>query len=164
MCRLGGFLGKGQFALVHKAVWASRCGEIDVAVKELKRGASDQDRVKFLREAAIMGQFNHTGIIKLYGVVKEKKPVSVWHCVVYCVWVWVCCWIELLCSLYMTTSPPAKHTYLLLSLHFKGPSLFATTLELPHFFLIMALLANRTWSVFDTPCMVGVPYIVTAFY
>ena len=86
MRRLGEFLGKGQFALVHKAVWTSPCGEIDVAVKELKRGASDQDRVKFLQEAAIMGQFNHTGIIQLYGVVKEKKPVSVtvYMCVSVC--------------------------------------------------------------------------------
>ena len=80
MSRMGQFLGKGQFAYVHKAVWVSQCGEIEVAVKELRRGTSNKDRVRFLQEAAIMSQFNHPGIVKLYGVVKEKKPVSVCVC------------------------------------------------------------------------------------
>ena len=33
-------------------------GEVKVAVKTLKEGSGEEDRVKFLQEAAIMGQFN----------------------------------------------------------------------------------------------------------
>ena len=39
-----------------------------VAVKTMEDGASEGDRVKFLQEAAIMGQFDHPNIIKLIGV------------------------------------------------------------------------------------------------
>ena len=34
------------------------------------------DQVKFLQEAAIMGQFKHPNVIKLYGVVTVGEPVS----------------------------------------------------------------------------------------
>ncbi len=47
-----------------------------MAVKTLKEGASEEDRVKFLQEAAIMGQFKHTNIVTMYGVIKEEEPVS----------------------------------------------------------------------------------------
>ena len=33
------------------------------------------DKVRFLQEAAIMAQFNHTNIIKMHGVVIEEEPV-----------------------------------------------------------------------------------------
>ena len=57
---------------------ASGEGErIEVAVKTLKEGASEEDKVKFLQEAAIMGQFSHPNVIKLYGVVTEGEPVSI---------------------------------------------------------------------------------------
>ena len=36
------------------------------------KNASSTNRVKFLQEAAIMGQFNHDNICKLYGVVNDK--------------------------------------------------------------------------------------------
>ena len=32
--------------------------------------------IKFLQEAAIMGQFHHPNIIKLHGVVTTGEPVS----------------------------------------------------------------------------------------
>ena len=47
-----------------------------MAVKTLKPGSSENDRVRFLQEAAIMGQFNHPYVVKLYGVVTLKDPVS----------------------------------------------------------------------------------------
>ena len=47
-----------------------------VAVKALKSGASETDRVKFLQEAAIMGQFYHPNIVRLHGVVTVGEPVS----------------------------------------------------------------------------------------
>ena len=51
--------------------------EEEVAVKIMENnGSSEEDRVKFLQEAAIMGQFHHPNIIKILGVVIEK-PVSV---------------------------------------------------------------------------------------
>ncbi len=56
---------------------ASEGGEkIEVAVKTLKEGAGEGDKVKFLQEAAIMGQFSHPNVVKLYGVVTEGEPVS----------------------------------------------------------------------------------------
>ena len=48
-----------------------------MAVKTLQEGASEEDKVKFLQEAAIMGQFSHPNVVKLYGVVTEGEPVSV---------------------------------------------------------------------------------------
>jgi serine/threonine protein kinase len=71
-------LGSGQFGAVHKGEWvASEGGEkIEVAVKTLKEGAGEGDKVKFLQEAAIMGQFSHPNVVKLYGVVTEGRSVK----------------------------------------------------------------------------------------
>ena len=49
---------------------------MEIAVKMLKPNTTEEDRVKFLQEAAIMGQFNHPNIVKLYGVVTMGEPVS----------------------------------------------------------------------------------------
>ena len=75
--RLGEKLGSGQFGTVDKGVWQSPAGPVEVAVKTLKEGASEQDRVKFLQEAAISGQFHHPNVIKLYGVVTVGEPVCI---------------------------------------------------------------------------------------
>ena len=48
-----------------------------VAVKTLKPGSSENDRVRFLQEVAIMGQFNYPYVVKLYGVVTVGDPVSI---------------------------------------------------------------------------------------
>jgi len=45
--------------------------KLEVAVKTLNLNASDKDRLRFLQEAAIMCQFDHPNLIKLYGVVTE---------------------------------------------------------------------------------------------
>ena len=37
----------------------------------LNSNASDKDRLRFLQEAAIMCQFDHENVVKLYGVVTE---------------------------------------------------------------------------------------------
>ena len=50
--------------------------KIEVAVKTLKDGAGKEDKVKFLQEAAIMGQFSHPNVVKLYGIITEGEPVS----------------------------------------------------------------------------------------
>ena len=58
-------------------MWLSGSGEKDVAIKMLKTNATETQKVKFLQEAAIMGQFKHPNIVKLLGVVTLGEPVSV---------------------------------------------------------------------------------------
>ena len=47
---------------------------IEVAVKVLK---NESEKVKLLKEAAIMGQFAHPNIVQLYGLTTITEPVSV---------------------------------------------------------------------------------------
>ena len=79
-CRLGEELGSGHFGSVQKGIWKTREGPTEVAVKTLKAGLSERERVKFLQEAAIMGQFSHPNIVQLHGVVTVGEPVSVSQC------------------------------------------------------------------------------------
>ncbi len=73
---MGNWLGSGQFGAVYRGKWKSKNdGDVDVAFKILKEGASCEDKVKFLQEAAIMGQFKHPNIINVYGIVTEGEPV-----------------------------------------------------------------------------------------
>ena len=51
-------------------------GAMDVAVKQLQHGASEEEKVKFFQEAAINGQFRHPNVVKLMGVVTTGEPVS----------------------------------------------------------------------------------------
>ena len=74
--RLTGHLGSGQFGTVHKGVWSHPKGIKEVAVKTLKEDATQIDRIKFLQEAVIMGQFRHPSVILLYGVVGRGNTVS----------------------------------------------------------------------------------------
>ena len=73
-------LGSGQFGTVHRGEWLQASGsseeKSDVAVKTLKEGAGELDKVKFLQEAAIMGQFSHPNVVELYGVITQGEPVS----------------------------------------------------------------------------------------
>ena len=73
-------LGEGQFGEVYKAVLKSPTGTSqDVAAKLLKNGAPQEERVKLLQEAAILGQFKHKHIIDLVGVVTVGEPVGLSH-------------------------------------------------------------------------------------
>ena len=47
--------------------------EMIVAIKTLKAGASDKNRLDFLTEASIMGQFDDPNVIYLEGVVTKSK-------------------------------------------------------------------------------------------
>ena len=62
--------------MVNKGAWQSPRGTVEVAIKTLKPGSDEMDQVKFLQEAAIMGQFKHPNVIKLYGMVTVGEPVS----------------------------------------------------------------------------------------
>ena len=66
-------LGEGNFATVYLAQWRNGNSAIQVAVKKLKVSATINERVTFLKEAAVMGQFHHRNIVHLYGVVQEGE-------------------------------------------------------------------------------------------
>ena len=68
-------MGSGQFGTVSKGVWSSPSGPVDVAIKTLKPGSDEIDKIKFLQEAAINGQFKHPNVVKLIGVVTLEQPV-----------------------------------------------------------------------------------------
>ena len=72
-------LGSGQFGSVEQGVWKRQGTKpVDVALKSLTK-TSEEDKVKFLQEAAIMAQFKHPNVILLYGVITKGKPVSVFY-------------------------------------------------------------------------------------
>ena len=62
-----------------RGAWHTEQGDLDIAVKMLNSQSTEKDRVRFLREAAIVGQFKHPNIVRLHGVVTVGEPVSpVW--------------------------------------------------------------------------------------
>ena len=74
-CSLQEELGSGQFGTVSKGVWMYLNESMEVAVKTLAKPATEMSKVKFLQEAAIMGQFYHPNIVRLHGVVTVGDPV-----------------------------------------------------------------------------------------
>ena len=78
--RIKNLLGTGEFGSVHGGLLNETCesngGTMEVAVKTMRQGAKEEERVKFLQEAAIMGQFKHANIVKILGIVLQD-PVSV---------------------------------------------------------------------------------------
>ena len=96
-------LGSGQFGTVKKGVWQSSPSSprLDVAIKTLNSSANEVDRVKFLQEGAIMGQFRHPNVVKLHGIVRDGQTVCLhkkcFSATIYCsMWelssVLRCCW------------------------------------------------------------------------
>ena len=74
-------MGSGRFGVVYRGLLTvtetdSEGGVQEVAAKSMENGASEEDRIKFLQEAAIMGQFNNPYIVKIYGVLIASQPVS----------------------------------------------------------------------------------------
>ena len=67
-------------------MWKDGPRSVPVAVKLLKEGASEIDKVKFLQEAAIMAQFTHPNVVSLYGVVNKDQSV----CSLYNVMLSIC--------------------------------------------------------------------------
>ena len=69
-------LGSGQFGVVSMGVWQSPTGAMEVAVKQLQPGVTETEKIRFLQEAAINGQFRHPNVVQLMGVVTTGEPVS----------------------------------------------------------------------------------------
>ncbi|KAG5883190.1 hypothetical protein JTB14_018205 [Gonioctena quinquepunctata] len=71
------FLGSGAFGEVFegksKGIDNSNT-EVKVAVKTLKKGASDQEKSDFLQEAQLMSHFKHEHILQLLGVCLDNDP------------------------------------------------------------------------------------------
>uniref|UniRef100_A0A8C0UTY3 receptor protein-tyrosine kinase n=1 Tax=Cyanistes caeruleus TaxID=156563 RepID=A0A8C0UTY3_CYACU len=71
------FFGAGEFGEVYKGTLKRGRKEVLVAIKTLKVGYTEKQRVDFLSEATIMGQFCHPNIIRLEGVVSKYKPFMI---------------------------------------------------------------------------------------
>ena len=71
-------------------MWKDGTRSVPVAVKLLKEGASEVDKVKFLQEAAIMAQFKHPNVVSLYGVVSKDQSVCNLHIINLFIIVMVC--------------------------------------------------------------------------
>ena len=94
MLRITEKIGSGEFGDVAKGIW--RCAEyaVEIAVKTLSGEQSYENRVKLLQEAAITSQFKHPNVVKLYGLVSDRKQVrfyftppahSAWDSIIRCV-------------------------------------------------------------------------------
>ncbi|KAM5262566.1 proto-oncogene tyrosine-protein kinase ROS [Ctenodactylus gundi] len=72
------FLGSGAFGEVYEGIAVDilgvGSGEIKVAVKTLKKGSTDQEKIEFLKEAHLMSKFNHPNILKQLGVCLLTEP------------------------------------------------------------------------------------------
>uniref|UniRef100_A0A8D0L4Z8 Ephrin type-A receptor 1 n=1 Tax=Sphenodon punctatus TaxID=8508 RepID=A0A8D0L4Z8_SPHPU len=67
-------IGEGEFGEVYRGSLCLPGRErVVVAIKTLKSMYSDSQWWNFLREATIMGQFNHQNIVRLEGVITKRK-------------------------------------------------------------------------------------------
>ncbi|XP_021367912.1 ephrin type-B receptor 1-B-like isoform X3 [Mizuhopecten yessoensis] len=71
-------IGGGEFGDVCKGKLRKPAHpEMTVAIKTLKPGATDKNRLDFLTEASIMGQFDDPNVIFLEGVVTKSHPIMI---------------------------------------------------------------------------------------
>ena len=74
-CRISDKLGSGEFGDVASGYWKSADYSLEVALKTLSGKQSLDGRKRLLQEAAIMSQFKHPNVVKLYGVVCDDEKV-----------------------------------------------------------------------------------------
>uniref|UniRef100_A0AAY4AQC0 Tyrosine-protein kinase receptor n=1 Tax=Denticeps clupeoides TaxID=299321 RepID=A0AAY4AQC0_9TELE len=77
--KLHKLLGSGAFGEVYEGIAVGVTSvevmtEKRVAVKTLKKGATDNEKMDFLKEAHLMSQFDHPNILRLLGVCLENEP------------------------------------------------------------------------------------------
>ncbi|GCC33430.1 hypothetical protein chiPu_0011899 [Chiloscyllium punctatum] len=72
------FLGSGAFGEVFEGkaedILGPGSGNVKVAVKTLRKGATDHEKSEFLKEAYLMSHFDHSHIVKLLGVCLLNEP------------------------------------------------------------------------------------------
>ncbi|XP_045449564.1 proto-oncogene tyrosine-protein kinase ROS [Melitaea cinxia] len=71
------FLGSGAFGEVFEGVARQLNNsntDTKVAVKTLRKGATEQEKTEFLKEAALMSNFKHEHILRLLGVCLDNDP------------------------------------------------------------------------------------------
>ncbi|XP_050679139.1 proto-oncogene tyrosine-protein kinase ROS-like isoform X2 [Leptidea sinapis] len=71
------FLGSGAFGEVFEGLARqidNNNGNTKVAVKTLRKGATEQEKTEFLKEAALMSNFKHEHILSLLGVCLDNDP------------------------------------------------------------------------------------------
>ncbi|XP_039755125.1 proto-oncogene tyrosine-protein kinase ROS isoform X1 [Pararge aegeria] len=71
------FLGSGAFGEVFEGVARqinNSNTDTKVAVKTLRKGATEQEKTEFLKEAALMSNFKHEHILRLLGVCLDNDP------------------------------------------------------------------------------------------
>ncbi|KAK4881780.1 hypothetical protein RN001_005099 [Aquatica leii] len=71
------FLGSGAFGEVFEGKArniTNNEAEINVAIKTLRKGASDTEKCEFLQEAQLMSHFKHEHILQLLGVCLDNDP------------------------------------------------------------------------------------------
>ena len=73
---MGRVLGEGEFGTVHYATWHRMGKPLVVAVKVCNEHCSTSEKLQLMREAAVIGQFDHPRVVRLYGVVTLSEPVS----------------------------------------------------------------------------------------
>uniref|UniRef100_UPI00398EDE67 proto-oncogene tyrosine-protein kinase ROS-like n=1 Tax=Pristiophorus japonicus TaxID=55135 RepID=UPI00398EDE67 len=75
---LQNFLGSGAFGEVFEGkaedILGPGSGDVRVAVKTLRKGATDHEKSEFLKEAYLMSHFDHAHIVKLLGVCLLNEP------------------------------------------------------------------------------------------
>ena len=74
--KLQGKLGCGEFGEVYKAEAKYNGTRTSAAVKTLVSKQDNMNKAKLLKEAAIMGQFEHPCVVKLYGLVETSEKVT----------------------------------------------------------------------------------------
>ena len=71
---VGEEFASGQFGVVYRAVYHTQRGDIPVAIKTLKEASDTDTKVAFMREAAILAQFQHPNVLRLIGVLTAQQP------------------------------------------------------------------------------------------
>ena len=90
LIRLKELITKGEFVDVNRGTWKGREKDLHVVVKSLVGGAPQDEKIKLLQEAVVMGQFHHPNILQFYGIVDEYNTVSdfVYHCIIILIVYW----------------------------------------------------------------------------
>ena len=71
---MGEEFASGQFGVVYRAVYHTEKGDIPIAIKTLKEAANSDMKVAFMREAAILAQFQHPNVLRMIGVLTTQQP------------------------------------------------------------------------------------------